>query len=103
MTTTTAATAPTDTTIHGPAGNYTVVFRGHRKPNSTGVISAKGPTPYGSDHYSFGVHIIDGYSVATNDTFRRIAGCLDWEMTEVTGLLTPAGDTIWLGSPANVA
>lgn len=103
MTTTTATTDPTDTTIHGPAGSYTLVFRGHRKPDAIGVLSAKGPKPYGADHLCVGVSITDGYTVANNDTFRRIMDCLGWEMTEVTGLLTPAGDTIWLGSPANVA
>ena len=46
MTTTTAATDPTDTTIHGPAGSYTLVFRGHRKPDAIRALSAKGPVSY---------------------------------------------------------
>lgn len=99
MTTTLSPTDPTDTTINGPAGGYTVVFRGHRKPNSTGVISAKNPTPYGPEHYSAKFSITEGYTVANNDTFRRIMDCLGWEITEVVGLLLPDGTTTWLGTP----
>lgn len=99
MTTTTATTDPTDTTIHGPAGSYTVVFRGHRQPDAIRGLSANGPRPYGPDHYSAGFSITDGYTVANNDTFRRIMDCLGWEMTEVVGLLDPNGHTTWLGAP----
>lgn len=100
MKTTLSPTDPTDTTIHGPAGGYTVVFRGRRKPDAIHGLSANGPRPYGPDHLSVGVSIIDGYTVATNDTFRRIMDCLGWEITEVVGLLDPHGNTTWLGTPA---
>lgn len=99
MTTTYSPTDPLSTTIHGPAGSYTVVFRGRRKPDAIHGLSASGPRPYGPRHYSAGFSITDGYTVANNDSFRRIMDCLGWEITEVVGLLGPDGNTTWLGAP----
>lgn len=99
MTTTLSPTDPANTTVHGPAGSYTVVFKGHRQPDAIRGISTKGPRTYGPDHLAAGISITDGYTVANNDTFRRIMDCLGWEITEVVGLLAPDGNTTWLGKP----
>ncbi|MFL0579555.1 hypothetical protein [Dietzia sp. 179-F 9C3 NHS] len=93
-------TSPTETTVHGPAGGYTVVFTGSRRQDGIGCISAKAPQPYDDEHLVVGVSIIDGYTVANNDTFRRIIGALGWDVESIAGFRHPDGRTIWLREPA---
>lgn len=98
MTAATATTAPTDTTIHGPAGSYTVVFTGSRRDDAIGTISAKGPQRFDADRLVIGIDITDGYTVADNSTFTRIIEILGYAVDHIDGFLRPDGATIWLAA-----
>lgn len=102
MTTTHSPTDPTNTDIHGPDGHYTLVVKATRRDDGIAVINAKSPRPYGHDHLTIGVHIIDGYTVANNVTFAKIIGALGWDLESVAGFLHPDGRTVWLDEQAAV-